>query len=246
MGEQILIYFVTFLSGVIITRILDKFKNRISFLKYTVWHQHLGASVDDSRFGSVKLLYNEKPIKNLYMSTILLSNESNRDLSNIEINIACNPDSAILISYGRNKASANELSFTDRYTSILLAQKPEDTPFIFGRRDYKLPVLNRGDKVDFSLLTTSLKEKQPVITVNCDHPGVKMKYAVVFNKLFGESQIHSALLGTLIAVLICILIICFLNNRFIAILLAFLIGLFASLLGVFLLKIYKFIYKILS
>lgn len=244
--EKILFPLIGFILGVFFMHIWGKFKNRITLLKYTVWHGYLGASVDDPRFGSLKLLYNNEPIKNLYMSTVLLRNESNRDLSNIELNIVCDPNSAILVSYGWNEASVNELVFTDKYVDTLLKQNPEDMKSMFGKRDYKLPVLNREDKIRISLLITNFKGMQPFITVGCDYPGIKMKYVQEYRKLFGEPETHSALLGALVALLLCIPIIFFINNKTIAVLLAAFIGLFASLLGVLIRKFYKLIVKILS
>ncbi len=246
MKEKILISTITFILGIFIKHIWDKFKNRISELKYTVWHRYLGGTIDDSRFGSLKLLYNDKPIKNLYMSTILLSNESNRDLSDLELNIICDSNSAILISYGKNRASLNELLFTDKYNAVLVNRKPEDLEFIFKRRDYKLPVLNRGDKVDVTLLTTNNKGIQPVITISCDYPGVKMKYAVVLSELFGESQRQSALLGIIVALLLCIPIIMLIPSKIISVLITLFISIFASLIGVMLIKFYKWGIRILS
>jgi len=246
MKEEILIPLGTFILGLFINHIWEKFKKRISLVKYTVWHLFLGGSADDPRFGSLKLLYNDRPVRNLYMSRVLLSNESNRDLSNVELNVVSDRDSAILVSHGRNMSSLNDLSFTDKYTKVLSELKPENMEYIFGRRDYKLPVLNRGDKVEISLLLTNFKSMQPNITVSCDYPGVKMKYARVFPELFGEPQIHSALLGTLIALLLCVLIIFLIHSKTIAVLLAAFICLFASLLGVLARKICKLIIKILE
>ncbi len=77
MKDKIFIPLITFLLGVFVTHIWNKFKNRIKLLKYTVWHQYLGMSIDDARFGSLKLLYNNNPIKNLYLSRVILLNWNN-------------------------------------------------------------------------------------------------------------------------------------------------------------------------
>lgn len=246
MRDKIILTIVSVFVGVLIKGIWDKFKKRIVCLRYTVWHQYLGASVDDARFGSLKLLYNDNPIKSLYMSNIYLTNESEQDLSGLEINIICDQGSAILISYGKNRNSLKELTFADEYSNVLLEKKPENMGYIFGRRDYKVPVLNRGDKVDFSLLTTNFKGLQPALTVSCDHPGVKIKYGSVLPKLLGEPQAQSAWIGSLAALLLCIPIIAFIKSKTIAVLVAATICLFAILLGIVLLKLWKLLIKIIS
>lgn len=254
MGEKLLVNILSFLAGAGLTHLWKKFKNRLSIIKYTVHHQYLGASTDDQRFGSVKVLYNNNSVKNLYLSTILLSNESSRDLANLELNITCDATSAILISYGKNRASLKELSFTEKYANALAGQggggqaggNPEVIKYIFQRRDYMLPVINRGDKVDFLLLTTSFEGKQPVLAVGCDSPGLRMEFTRTFPELFGEPQTQSTLVGALAALILCAPIIYFISNKSIAVLISVLVGLFAFLWGVLLLKFYKLVVKILS
>lgn len=246
MRDKIILSLITFVSGIFIKGIWDKFKKRIICLRYTVWHQYLGASVDDTRFGSLKLLYNNTPLKSLYMSNVKLINESEKDLSALEVNIVCDQGSAILVSYGKNRASLKELKFTDEYNKVLLNQNPDNMGHIFERRDYKIPVLNRGGKVDFSLLTTNLKGLQPRLSVSCDYPGAKMKYGNVLPELFGEPQAKSALLGSLAALLLCIPIVIFIESKAIAVFIAGLICLFAVLLGIILRKLCKLLIKIIS
>jgi len=246
MRNEIILSLASLISGGLIKGIWDKFKKRIVCIRYTVWHQYLGASVDDPRFGSLKLLYNDNPIKSLYMSNIYLANESEQDLSGLEINIICDQGSAILISYGKNRESLKELTFAEKYNTVLLEKKPENMAYIFGRRDYIVPVLNRGGKVDFSLLITNFKGLQPVLTVRCDHPGVKIKYGSVLPKLFGEPQAQSAWIGSLAALLLCIPIIVFIKSKIVAVLVAAIICLFAVLLGIVLIKFWKLLIKILG
>ncbi|MCK4672769.1 hypothetical protein KAT67_02170 [candidate division WOR-3 bacterium] len=243
--QIILFSFITFVLGIIITHLWTKYKTRIKKIKYNVQYQYLGASVDDTRFGSVKLLYNDKPIKCLYNAKVLLSNESHHDISDMEINIVCDPDSTIILSFGRNTSSFNELAFTKDYGKVL--NEGKNLVYIFTRRDYMLPVLNRGDKVEILLLMTNVHNKQPIVEVNCDYAGVRMKYSPKAPyELFGESLQHCSLLGSFITLLLCISIVLFIGNRVIAVFLAAVIALFASLVGFAFIKIIKFLTKLLS
>lgn len=243
--EAIVFPLITFILGIVITHLWLKYKNRINTIKYSVQYQYLGASVDDKRFGSVKLLYNDKPIKCLYNARVLLLNESNRDITDIDMNIVCDPDSLIILSFGRNTSSFNELAFTDNYGKILSEGK--NLVQIFTRRDYKLPVLNRGDKVEILLLMTNINNKQPTLGVSCDYPGVRMKYSQKAPyEIFGEPLHHCSLLGSLIALLLCVPIIVLVSNKTAAVYIAAIIALFASLLGLVFKKVVKFLLKLLS
>lgn len=245
MTEKIMIGIITFVFGAVVTHLWDKVRKRIVWLKYTVLHHALGASAQDAKFGSVKLLYNDTPVVNLFMSTIMISNENSSDLSNIDLNIVCDQESLILISHGRNMASSNELQLTANYASLLSNAKQENLGYLFTRRDYKIPVLNRGDKIEFALVTTNPKGKQPYLTVNCDHAGVKMRQVPKFQELFGEPLPHSALIGAIIAVTLCLPAVCFIESKAVLVGACVGFGLFASLLGVLAIKVWKFLWKLL-
>jgi len=245
MTDKILVGIITFIAGGFVKHLWDRFINRITTIRYNVWHQYLGTSSDNPLFGSVKVLYNETPVKSLFTSMVTISNDGNRDLSDLELNIVCDARSAILISHGMNRASLNELLFTDNYFRVLSENKPENYGYIFGRRDYKLPVLNRGDRVEILLLTTNFDAREPQITVSCDHPGVKMKFQKQAPQiLFGESQQQSAIVGLFIAVAICYFLTMSSLSLATAVWIAFGLGAFAAFFGVLAIKLFKYLRRI--
>ena len=150
--KNIIVPVITFLIGAFVMHVWERYKSRVNLLNYEVWHQPLGLTAEDIRFGSVKVLYNEQPVNNLYMSTIYVRNESNKDIADIKLNIACDVNSIILVSYGRNLSSLNELSFTSEYQGRLISGNPGLD--LYQKRDYLIPVINRGDTIVFTLLTS--------------------------------------------------------------------------------------------
>jgi hypothetical protein len=246
MWANVLKNLVIFALGALIMHLWARFKNRTSLLKYTVWHQYLGGSLENSPFGSVKLLYNDRPMESLYMSTVTLSNASNKDLANLEVNVKCDPNSAIMISRAITKASQNELEFTEKYKAVIDEKDVQKAHLIFGRRDYSVPVLNRQDSVEVSLLITNIKRLQPVIKVDCDHPGVGMTFAAPQPEIWGESISQSAVLGTLIALGSLFPILRYVDNLVAAVVLALCLGLFATPIGLVLCKVGRMVIKLLS
>lgn len=241
--EKILIGTITLVIGIVIKHIWDKYINRITKLKYSICHNYIGSSIEDVKFGSVKLLYNQNELQNLYASNVIIKNETGKDLNDLELNISCDNQSLILVSHGRNTNSIKELEFTDYYASIIEQNNPTNANYIYTRRDYKIPVINRGDTIEITLLTTNFNNKRPVLFVTSEHKGVKLKYYIEPFKLMGVSQLASTLLGLIISMIICVPIYYFLCNKTLIITLILLNGWIASLYGVVILKINDWIKK---
>lgn len=85
--EKILIGTITLVIGIVIKHIWDKYINRITKLKYSIWHNYIGSSIEDVKFGSVKLLYNQNELQNLYASNVIIKNETGKDLNDLELNM---------------------------------------------------------------------------------------------------------------------------------------------------------------
>lgn len=218
----------------------DKFINRISILRYTVFHQHIAISSNIPAIGSIEVLHNKIPVNSLYISTIYIVNDTNRDLSNIEFNLCCDSDSIILISHGNNNSSGKNIYFTDKYSKISSDSNPEVARQTLLFRDYIVPVMNRGDTIEFSLLIVNELRNYPLISVACDHIGVKIKFQKApRQKLFGESTSLSALIGIIITIIICYFFIYYNFSLNLGVWLSFMLGLFASLIGLVIIKIFK-------
>lgn len=235
-NEKILIGTITLIIGIVAKHIWDKYINRITKLKYSIWHNYIGSSIEDVKFGSVKLLYNSKELTNLYSSNVLIKNETGRDLNDLELNISCDFNSAILVSHGRNLNSIKELKFTDEYAKIIEQNDPDNLANIYTRRDYKIPVINRGDPIQITLLTTNFNNNQPVLFVSTEHKGVKLKYYIEPIKVMGVSQLTSVIIGLLVSIGVCFPIYFLINNYFLVISIALINGWIASLYGVIVLK----------
>lgn len=247
MEDRFLIPALSFIVGIIIKHLWDRFIRRTTLLKYTIWHQYLGGSSEDPLFGSVKVLYNDANVKSLYTSMITLRNESSRDLTNIEINITSDSASPILISYASKKGSLNSLNFTDSYNQLLQSDKLEMAPLKFGRRDYAIPVLNRGQEVDVLLLTTNLEGKQPQLSVGCDYPGVRMRLRKQPPQaLWGESQQLCAMVGLVFGLFICYWISISSPISVTSIWLSFTVGAFLSLIGFAAIKCFRLLRKLFA
>lgn len=247
MDERTFYYTLAVILGITINHFWAKFKNRMAVLKTTISHSYLGQTLEDPIFGSLQVLHNGIPIKILYLSRVTITNSSYRDLSNLEINIVCvSPSTRILISHGTNLNIHKGLEFTEQYANLLVQQRAEDLTYIWGRRDYKVPVLNRDDQLDIGLLVTNNDGAQPFLSVSCNSPGVKIEHVQVLTTFWGESQELCAKVGLIVSALIVALIIYFVDHKAIAVVLSAIIGLVGQVWGAIALKIYRVIVRSLS
>src|SRR5947209_8689591 len=155
--------------GALTHHVWTRFKTRITVLPYQIEHRYLGGSADDAYFGTLKVLHNDTEVRNVYMSSVTFKNESSRDLHDLELNIAAtDSQTAILVSYGKLTSSLKYLPFTDEFEKKLKQAAKGAQVVLWNHRDYKIPVLNRGDGVTVELLTTHGGGQQPSLTVGCD------------------------------------------------------------------------------
>ncbi|MBX9697411.1 MAG: DUF4168 domain-containing protein [Alphaproteobacteria bacterium] len=236
-------------AGIFLKHIWEKIRNRVTYLNYSVWHQSLGTSITDNLFGNVQILYNNNPVSSLYFTTLMLENHSSRDIENIEVNIYCDQASSILISHGYVELSPNALKFSDEYHEMLKLAQTDSSLWtnVISRRDYNIPVINRGDTVKFQLLTTN-PTKQPEIYANCDQAGIKLKYAVNLKDFKGETSKHCAWVGTAIALTLCYPLIIYVPNdyTYLAIIAGTFLGLYAMYLGWLVIKFLKTFLRVIG
>lgn len=235
--------------GIFLKHVWEKIRSRISYISYSVWHQSLGTSISDNLFGNVQILYNNNPISKLYFSTLVIENHTSKDFENIEINIYSDSDSFILISHGIIESSPNPLKFSENFDELLQQAQRDSSIWniVSKRRDYIIPVINRGDVVKIQLLTTNTN-KQPEIYASCDRAGLKMKYALNMRDFKGETAKHCAWIGSTIALIFCYPLINYIPNDYlyIGVIAGTLFGLFAMLLGWTTIKFLKTFIRIIG
>jgi len=239
--DKIYIGVITFVTGIIFKHLWDRFIHRIITIRYSVWHQTLALSGDNPLFGNVEVLHEGTSVKNLFISAVKLSNDSNHDLSKLELNIACDSQSLILISHAANSRSLKNLNLTDDWSQAL---SDEHVPDPLRTRDYQVPVFNRGDVIDILMLVTRETVGLPFLVVSCDHPGLKLKFHFDSpQKLYGESQKLSALVGLLITIILCSGIVYYEISQATAVWSAYFLGATGAILGTLSIKTMRFIKK---
>lgn len=202
MFESNLIVAVTsWAGGILATVLVQQILNRRRIVSYFVQHQYLGSSAQDSTFGNVEIKWNGAPVPNLYLSTVELTNESSRDLEQVKV-VAYTNDTHLLSEFPQLVGTSQFVRYSPEFAEQIAvpeggtaSQQQIDT--YRSRREYLIPVMNRGQVVRFQFLNTSKSSNQPTIWLESVHPGVTVKFRSPQQLVHGVPQPLAALAGVI-------------------------------------------------
>lgn len=163
----ILTAFVSFLVGLFI----EKYKNKISYIKKKITHQPIATSHSDNYWGKIKVTYNNQETAYVSTTQIELLNDSNKDIENFNLLITCNDESRILVGNAHNSDSLLQLSLTDSYQEQIEAQNIQYTD---KHIEFFINTLNRKTSIVANLLLDSSVVQQPIVNVFIEKKGIKL------------------------------------------------------------------------
>ncbi len=215
-------------GGVFLTLITQQILSRRGLFTYFVNHIRVGVSEDDAIFGSVRLTWNNNAIKNLFLSTTEMVNESTKDFESVIVRAFTN-DAVLLTERTEIVGTTHILEWTNDFKKKLEV-KPgqlatdDQIKLHSHQREYVIPVMNRGQIVRFHFLNSATTEKQPSIWLDVLHKGVKLKFRTPQTQFFGVPQPQAALVGAILGFVFVGTIIMFINSVWIAALISLFYG----------------------
>jgi hypothetical protein len=236
-------------GSMFLTILIQYILNKRSRFRYYVWHNNVGFSTADSVFGSVKILWNDTSVPNLFLSTVELINESIKDYENVVVRIFTT-DSHLLTEKTEIVGSTYFPKWTKEYIDKLYVE-PDKTPsdeqieLYRKQRDYFITTINRGQVIRFIFLNSAKTQKKPTIWIDILHKGIKLDFRVAPTKIFNVSQPIASVVGATIGIIVICVIIIYTNSVSLAAILSFVYGLFAILPGVIIIKLWRKIKQLL-
>ncbi len=106
-----------FLAGGVATVVYQKLKDRPAVLKKDVFIQRLAFSTATKDFGSIQILFNGNPTNSLYLITAVISNDSNKDFKELNIQFGVPVGYTIQYHWALNEVDGiyKTLSYTKKY-----------------------------------------------------------------------------------------------------------------------------------
>ena len=230
--------FLYVVIGFLLRAIFDKWKKRVAVIKYKITHQSLGASTEP-----IEILYNKIPVKNVFFSMIEIRNDSPLDIKNAVFRIKGDNNTILLSDFAFKNHPSDILLWTSDYKELYEDLK-SNINTVMHNRAYLIPVLNRGDKLLFSLSTTTQSGQLPNIIVQSDYVGMRLKNAKIQQEIWGIPIVWATIIGWIATILLCIPITRFIDNKLIAIFIALILGWIVILLGYVIVKLFYLLLKV--
>jgi len=187
---------ITALISVVIGIYLEKFKARLVFLKYRLFFNALGTTIQNEFWGNIQVSYMGRQTNHLSFVTVEMSNDSNNDLENVNIDLWVDQDSQFLGHNGFYDEGGNSILLEQKYYAYytqVLQRNDDDlelrainpdhiTPiqlsneinWILTNKKFHLPIFNRHTSIRINLLTENFKGKTPQVRVSVLHKSVKL------------------------------------------------------------------------
>ncbi len=229
-------------AGVLLTVIAQYLLDKRGVFSYQVFHNRVGLSAEDTIYGSVKVTWNDNPVSHLYLSTVQVTNQSMKDYESVVVRVFSN-NTTLLTQRTEIVGTTRLIDFTEEYKNKITvpdgSQPTEEQYELFRRRrDYLVPIMNRGQILRFELLNAAYSEEQPAIWLDILHKGVICKFQIIKNQVFGVPQSQAALIGSVIGIIGVVFVIVLVDNLTIAAVLSFLIGWLVLVPGAFAIKLF--------
>ena len=226
--------------GAVVVQLWRQYLQRMVTVRWSVTHTTLAAGGDNPTWGRIDILHNGQPAGNLLQwCRVEIENESgSRNLSNVVVRLQYDQHGPEILSGGGTLEGSNQwLPWTlpfqaevDRYIAIDVAERPTTTD-LTRRRDFVIPVLNRGAKAIFLFLVKP-NVSNPTLRVYCDHLNVLLKHRPERPMIFDVVQAHARWTGLGVGCLVAVALATSLTNIWAAVFVALLVGAYGQLLGV--------------
>lgn len=236
--------------GAFLMFVIQMVVSKRGLFTYFVRHNKVGMSTDDAVFGTVRVTWNDRPIRNLYLSTIELKNESQKDYENVVVKIFTN-DTDLFSERSELVGTTRILEWTKEFSNDLAVasgtQPTEDqVARYYGEREYFLPTMNRGQVARVAYLNAARTERQPTLWMDVVHKGVRIKLRVPHNEFMGVPQPHAVLIGSALGICVITAVVLFVDEVVLASVICMVYGLIVVLPGAVCIKSWRWLRELLG
>ncbi|QES93102.1 hypothetical protein F0358_10490 [Empedobacter brevis] len=172
---------------------LEKFKNKLTYVKYKINYQPLATSNYNSSWGDIEVLFNGKSTFHLNFVTINVINDSNKDFQNLYLDLWVDENSSINGHNAYYDESRKSILLENSHYSGLVntlekaklysekndnSNYPQDLldlmKYYQKNQKYFLPILNRKTSITINVLVSNNDNGLPVLNVDIKHLGLKL------------------------------------------------------------------------
>ena len=225
-------------GGGLIGNLIAVLRSRVKTMEYTVHHDRVGFSADDQVFGAIRVTWQNHDVTNLFSSRVTLENQTGKDFTNIKVKVHTG-DTLLLGERTEIPGTTYILKWADDFQQQLLVA-PGDAPSeqqfntYNHSREYVVPVLNRGQRVVMTYLTTVPTAGQgPAVWLDMLHEGVKVQHRQVVPQVHGVPIRLAISVGLVVCVAVLAIASIAFTEPWAAAAVCMVFGLFAQSIGAF-------------
>lgn len=253
----------TGIVSLIIGVYLEKFKNRLTFIKYNFLFQPLATSNQNEYWGNIEVYYNGLKTNHLNFITIILNNDSNKDFQDIFLDVWVDKDSFIKGQTGYYVDSGKQIPLEQNHYNRLLdvvnrnkediekrnqdpnystpIQLQNDIDYFQTNSKFYLPVYNRESEIRFNILAENDNGQQPIIGIDIKHKGLKL---IKENDKYDEEKklgIGMIVYGTIIFIITAVFLSINFSNSLTPLIILGIVGVLNLVLGLFVYRLIQLI-----
>jgi hypothetical protein len=250
-AREILIYVGLPFGGAVVGHLWTRYRRRLATLRWTVHGQPIAFATEDFGWGKVEILYNGQPAGNLHIINVQVVNDSQIDLTEVELDVQMSEGTNVLRSAAQVQGTVNLLPFAGGYATMLAAAGERaltagELATWTRRSDFRVPVLNRGGIVDLRFLVTRADFATPTASVHCNHAGVRVRPERPAQQLWGVNQARASLVGLFVGLVAVEIIVRAGGGNWAGVGVAWLIGAVGAAIGVVVVKTWRWISRMAS
>lgn len=237
---------ISAVGGGLIGNLIAVLRSRVKTLEYTVNHDRMAFSADDAIFGSIRVSWQNHDVTNLFSTRVTLENQTGKDFTNLKIKVYTG-DTLLLGERTEIPGTTYVLKWTDGYQQqvhVPPGSAPTEQQFntYNHSREYVVPVLNRGQRVVMTYLTTVPGSTQgPGAWLDMLHEGAKVQFRPVVPQIHGVSVRLAISVGIVACVAVLIAVSFTVTEPWAAAAICMVFGLFAQSVGAFLYRGLRFV-----
>lgn len=251
---------VTSLFGLLVGILTEKFKNRLRTITYEIYTQNLKPNLSKNLIGNLKISLNEREIDSLRSAYVEFENKNNVDLENIAIRFNISSGAVFQGSEGYVRNSLSWLNWTEQHNDIFqdvlsefnalptdengLKQIPDNLQnrinYVNQNQEYLIPVFNRKDTAHFNFLFEDpLDGSTAILYTSINHKSVRLERKVDDDKVAKKTLWTAVGIGTALVIIILAILSYNYPEHETLIIISGIVGFSYSIVGYFILGIYK-------
>ena len=229
--EPLFLVVVSSVGGGAITYLVTALLAKSASFRYSFKTERIGITADDPVFGAVRVQWRDTEVRNLYLITYEVENASAKDFENVALTIYTSNNTMLLGERPGIVDTPDHVPWSPSFQERLAVPPGEtltaDQLWIYNhRREYLVPVLNRGQKVRLQYVCTRPQDDLwPDVFLNVPVKGIRLVHQRSVNFFLGVPVERAVIPGMAVAVLIWAASAAYLQSTWLAATLSLLAGL---------------------